>query len=201
MPQKKLKESIKLLMIAIAAALAVGTVMFHFLEGWSYIDSFYFVSMTATTVGYGDFTPTHTLSKIITVVYSLAIIPLIIYAFSVIAKYEVERVYRQVHGIARKQQEQEEEIEKTERKVRIQKHILKEQEEELKKQEGELKKQKNINKEQEEELEGHQKKIKNVVKEVKEQEEELEIVEDIVEDVLADERDEIKKDLKGGEKK
>lgn len=153
MPNKKLKEQIKLLIAAVFSLLALGTVAFSALEGWNLVDSFYFVSMTATTVGYGDFIPTHTLSKIITVIYSLAIVPFILYAFTVIAKYEVERVHRQITGIQRKQLEQETEIEKTERRIREQKKLIKEQQEVLDKQTAQLKKQVRINKEQDEELE------------------------------------------------
>ncbi len=185
MPKKQLKESAKLIVIAIAALLSLGTVVFTALEGWSLLDSFYFVAMTATTVGYGDLVPTHALSKIITVFYSLTIVPIILYGFSVLAKYEVERVYRKISGIERQQEEQEEEIEKTERKIRDQKRILKDQEEELAKQERQIKKQTEINKEQGEELEGHQKKIKKQEKEIREHDEELEVVEDVVEKTLA----------------
>ncbi|MBN2096551.1 hypothetical protein JW752_04120 [Candidatus Peregrinibacteria bacterium] len=184
MHKKRLKENIKLMAIAIMALLSLGTVAFSILEGWNLVDSFYFVAMTATTVGYGDFTPTHTLSKIITVFYSLMIIPIILYGFSVLAKYEVERVYRKIGGLERQQQEQEDEIEKTERRIQEQKRLIKEQQEILKKQESQLKKQTKINKEQEEELEGHQRKIKKQEKEIKEHDEELEVVEDVVEDVV-----------------
>ena len=188
MPQtRQLKESIMMLMLAIFALLFMGTVIFHVLEGWSVVDSFYFVTMTATTVGYGDFTPTHTLSKIITIFYSLTIIPFILYAFTAIAKFEVERVYQQIHGIERKQQEQETELEKTEQKLEINKRLLKEQQELIRKQEKELKKQEKVSREQEEELVGHQKKIKKAEKEIKEQEEELGVVENIVEDQIAKE--------------
>ena len=167
--KKQLKSSITLLVIAIASLLAMGTVIFSLLENWSLVDSFYFVTMTATTVGYGDFIPTHALSKIITVFYSLAIIPFILYAFTVIAKFEVERVSRQIHGIQRKQLKQESEIEKTERKIRNQKRLMKEQQEELEGQEKKLKKQAKINKEQGEEIEKTESKIKKNTKEIKEQ--------------------------------
>ena len=33
-------------------------------EGWSRIDAFYYAMITATTVGYGDFRPQQTLSKL-----------------------------------------------------------------------------------------------------------------------------------------
>ena len=202
MPHKKeLKENFKLLFAGIFAMLALGTVLFSILEGWSAIDSFYFVAMTATTVGYGDFTPTHTVSKLITVAYSLTIIPIILYAFTAIAKFEVERVNRQIHGIERKQKEQDSEIEKTERKIQAQKRQMKEQEEEIEKQERKLRKQEQVTKGQQEELEGHEKVIKKQEKELKEHDKELEavegVVEDVIEDSLSKERRRIKKDLKG----
>ncbi len=172
--KKKLKESIKILISAIFALLTLGTVVFSYIEGWSLIDSFYFVSMTATTVGYGDFIPTHPISKIITVIYSLTIIPFILYAFTVIAKFEVEKVHKQISGIQRKQLVQETEIEKTERKIREQKKLIKEQQEILDKQDAKLKKQVKITKEQEEDLEGQEKTLKKAVKEIKEHDEEIE---------------------------
>ena len=49
--------------------LALGTVMYHWLEGWSWIDSLYFSSVAVTTVGFGDLTPTTDASKLFTVVY------------------------------------------------------------------------------------------------------------------------------------
>ena len=186
MHKKQLKESLKLLVAAIFAVLALGTVVFSLVEGWSLIDSFYFVTMTATTVGYGDFIPTHTLSKIITIIYSLLIIPFILYAFSVLAKYEIARVYRQMHGLERKQQEQEEDIDKTEKRLAEQRRKLKEQEEEIEKQQRKLGEQIRINKEQEEELKWHQKKIKKQEKEIKEHDEELEVVEDVVAETVAE---------------
>lgn len=185
--RKKLRESIILLVITIIALLLFGTIVFHYLEGWSFINSFYFVSMTATTVGYGDFTPTHSLSKIITVCYSLTIVPFILYAFTVIAKFEVDKVGSQMHGIKQKQKEQETELEKAERKLGENKRLLKEQQELIKKQEKELKKQEKVSKEQGVEIMGDKKKIKKAVKEIKEQSEELEVVEDIVEDQIAKE--------------
>ncbi|MBI3615597.1 MAG: two pore domain potassium channel family protein [Candidatus Omnitrophica bacterium] len=38
-------------LILVGSVLAVGTVGFHFLEGYSYLDAFYFISMIATGQG------------------------------------------------------------------------------------------------------------------------------------------------------
>ena len=57
--------------------LAMGTVVYHYIEDWSWVDSFYFSSVALTTVGFGDFTPTTDASKIFTVFYIFSGISLV----------------------------------------------------------------------------------------------------------------------------
>ena len=52
-----------------ASLLLVGTVVFNRVEGWSYLDSFYFSSIALTTVGFGDFAPHTAAGKLLTVFY------------------------------------------------------------------------------------------------------------------------------------
>ena len=52
-----------------ASALLIGTITYHYLEGWSLIDALYFSVITLATVGYGDLTPTTPTAKIFTIVY------------------------------------------------------------------------------------------------------------------------------------
>lgn len=49
--------------------LLVGMFVFHWVEGWSYLDSFYFSAISATTVGYGDFSPKTPAGKLLAVFY------------------------------------------------------------------------------------------------------------------------------------
>lgn len=49
--------------------LSVGTLIYHWLEGWSYLDSLYFCVISLATIGYGDLTPTTPEAKIFTIVY------------------------------------------------------------------------------------------------------------------------------------
>ncbi len=49
--------------------LIAGTLIFHSIEGWSLIDSFYFSAITLSTVGYGDLSPQIDFGKLMTVFY------------------------------------------------------------------------------------------------------------------------------------
>ncbi|EGB07180.1 hypothetical protein AURANDRAFT_28458, partial [Aureococcus anophagefferens] len=42
----------------IASYYVVGILVLHRFEGWSTVDSIYFLSVTVTTIGYGDISPT-----------------------------------------------------------------------------------------------------------------------------------------------
>ena len=62
-----------------------GTFIYHSVEGWSYLDSAYFMVITATTIGYGDIHPVTNLGKIITMAYSLIGIAFMFYIISLIS--------------------------------------------------------------------------------------------------------------------
>jgi voltage-gated potassium channel len=49
--------------------LITGTLFYHNVEGWTWLDSSYFSVITLTTVGYGDFSPQTDLGKVFTMVY------------------------------------------------------------------------------------------------------------------------------------
>ena len=51
--------------------LVIGTIVYHYIEGWTWLDSFYFSIITLTTIGYGDFSPQTTIGKLFTILYIL----------------------------------------------------------------------------------------------------------------------------------
>ncbi len=51
------------------SVLVIGTLFYHWLEGWSFLDSLYFCVISLATIGYGDLTPTTPEAKIFTIIY------------------------------------------------------------------------------------------------------------------------------------
>ena len=66
--------------------IAIGATIYHFLEGWDWLDSFYFVVVTLTTIGYGDFVPTQPITKLITIFYGLNGVILLLTMFDVVRR-------------------------------------------------------------------------------------------------------------------
>ncbi len=75
------------MLIYVALILLVGATLYHWLEGWDWIDSFYFVVVTLTTIGYGDFTPTTPLTKVITIFYGINGVIVLLTFFDIIRRY------------------------------------------------------------------------------------------------------------------
>ncbi len=69
---------------AIGGLIALGTVVYHLMEGWSWISSFYFTVCTITTVGYGDLVPSSETSRLVTALFALAGVSLALASFGII---------------------------------------------------------------------------------------------------------------------
>lgn len=67
----KSDEEFRVLLGLLVTLIASGTIFYTTVEGWEVIDSLYFSVMTMSTIGYGDFHPTTTLSKLFTITYAL----------------------------------------------------------------------------------------------------------------------------------
>ena len=59
----------KLLALSALALVVTATVVYRWLEDWSWVDSLYFSVVAITTVGFGDLTPSTDASKLFTVAY------------------------------------------------------------------------------------------------------------------------------------
>lgn len=63
-----------------------GAAMYHWLEGWSWLDAVYFVVITLTTIGYGDLVPTQPVTKILTIFFSLNGLIVIGFVFDIVRR-------------------------------------------------------------------------------------------------------------------
>lgn len=79
-----------------ALTLGVGTVFYHVVEGWRWLDSFYFSVITLATVGYGDFAPKTDLGKIFTVIYIFTGLGILLGFVNPIGEYIVNRRFEKM---------------------------------------------------------------------------------------------------------
>ncbi|MFQ5719538.1 MAG: potassium channel family protein [Acidobacteriota bacterium] len=89
---------IQIALVLIGVVLALGTVGYMGIEGWSFFDSLYMTVITVSTVGYhevGELTPG---GRVLTLVIITLGISLVAYAVSGILEDEVENRIRQVMG-------------------------------------------------------------------------------------------------------
>lgn len=69
---------------------ALGTVFYHFVEGWSWINSFYFCVVTMATVGYGDLVPTTDIAKLFTILLILTGVGLLVAVLGQVASHMID---------------------------------------------------------------------------------------------------------------
>ncbi len=62
-----------------------ASVFYHFIEGWSWLDSIYFSVVTISTVGYGDFSPETAAGKVFTMVYIIVGLGIFVTAATTVA--------------------------------------------------------------------------------------------------------------------
>lgn len=67
--QELQKYLYRYLVIAVVLILIMGTIFYHFVEKWSWVDAYYFSVVTLSTIGYGDLTPQTTVGKLFTTFY------------------------------------------------------------------------------------------------------------------------------------
>lgn len=93
------------------ALVGSATVIFKYLEGWSWVDALFFAVVTVSTVGYGDMVPQTVIGRLLTVVYIILGIGIFIAAVTAVGEQLLRRA-REIDITADRRVPGEEEDEK-----------------------------------------------------------------------------------------
>ena len=87
-------EEYRQLLYTTLAILGLGTLVYRYLEGWSWIDSLYFSVITLTTVGYGDVYPVTGIGKFLSSIIAIIGIGFVALPTGILSSAFMERIKR-----------------------------------------------------------------------------------------------------------
>ena len=79
------------IIISLLGIVALGTVFFHYVEGWSWLDSYFFTVITISTVGYGKLVPVTPLGMIGTTVFIFVGLGVFVVAIQQFAEFHMRK--------------------------------------------------------------------------------------------------------------
>lgn len=94
-------RNLKFAFLSLFIIFCIGTVGFHFLEGWDFVDALYTTAITLSTVGYGDFYPKTEGGRIFTVVLVIFGVGTMLYTVGLLTETMVEGRLRTLLGRGR----------------------------------------------------------------------------------------------------
>lgn len=92
------KSSVLSAVITILSLIGIGTIVYHYLEKWNWVQSFYFSVVTLTTVGYGDLHPTTDASRLFTALFILSGVSVALAALGVVGAHKLEKREKRILG-------------------------------------------------------------------------------------------------------
>jgi voltage-gated potassium channel len=103
---KQLKSETSLfrtIAITFIALVAGSTALFHYVEKWDWLDSFYFTIVTISTVGYGNLIPQTDLGKIANILLIIIGIGIFtVFVTQLVKRQGLRRLEKQLKGINKK---------------------------------------------------------------------------------------------------
>lgn len=92
------KRNFALILTALIFILGAGTVGYHLIEGWSFLNSLYMAVITITTVGFGEVQPLSQAGRIFTMFYILAGVSLVTYTIGSLTRMVIEGEVQHLFG-------------------------------------------------------------------------------------------------------
>jgi voltage-gated potassium channel len=86
-------REIRNLFFIVTGFVVVGTIVYRSIEGWGWVDSFYFSVMTLTTVGYGDLAPETSTGKIFTTFFVFGGLGIVLTFLQTIAREQAKEPF------------------------------------------------------------------------------------------------------------
>ena len=84
----RLRQPLKI----VVPLITVATIFYHFIEHWSWLDSFYFSVVALSTVGFGDLSPETALGKLFTVAYIVLGMAVLLLLFKAVAQFSIDEM-------------------------------------------------------------------------------------------------------------
>jgi len=81
---------VKVLLAVLVLYMCFGSAFYHIVEGWRWLDSFYFVAVTLATIGYGDFAPKTDAGKLFTIPYIFIGVGAFVYVANAFLRHRAE---------------------------------------------------------------------------------------------------------------
>jgi len=104
-PRSRIRVQVAAAASSLLALVLAGTIAFRILEGWTWIEAFYFSVVTLSTVGYGDLHPTSDATRLFTALFILAGVGIVLASLTVIG---TGLLGRREQRIIKKRREEEE---------------------------------------------------------------------------------------------
>lgn len=94
------EQEFRHLFTLVGIILALGTIVYHNIEGWGWLDSLYFSVITLTTIGYGDMSPSTDIGKIFTIMYVFMGLGVLVGFVTATGEYLQKRQHQRAAGNA-----------------------------------------------------------------------------------------------------